>query len=77
MITFKRFILLLSLILIFIPQVAHAYLDPGSISYVFQIIAGGIVGILIGLRFFGGTIKAFIKKMFSKKKTEETEETEE
>jgi hypothetical protein len=44
--------------------VLYAYLDPGSISIFFQVIAGGLVGIFIGIKVFGHSILKFFKKLF-------------
>lgn len=68
------FTLTIALIYLLIPEIAYAYLDPGSISYAFQIIAGGIIGLLIGLKFFGHTIKNFFKRIFSRKDIENINE---
>ena len=44
----------------------YAYLDPGSGSYIFQLLLATIVGLLFALRLFWGKIKRFFAKMFSK-----------
>lgn len=47
---------------------AHAYLDPGSGSYMLQLIVAGLAGFLISLKMFWTQIKSFIIRLFSKSK---------
>ncbi len=56
------FLLVLSLAL---SPPAYAYLDPGSGSYIFQLLLATLVGLLFALRMFWGRIKLFVKKIFS------------
>jgi len=53
-------LLLLFWILIF-PKEASAYLDPGSGSYILQILIGFILGGLVGVKLFWTKIKTFLK----------------
>ena len=46
---------------------AHAYLDPGTGSYVFQLIVAGIIGGTLVLRMGWGRIVFFLKRIFSRK----------
>jgi hypothetical protein len=41
---------------------AHAYIDPGTGSYVIQIIIGGILGALVAVKVFWGRFWAFISR---------------
>jgi len=45
---------------------AHAYLDPGTGSYLLQILAAFIVGGLFAVKMFWRRIIAFLKSRFSK-----------
>lgn len=54
------------LLLIFTED-AHAYLDPGSLSYVLQVIIAVVVGAIYALKVYWGKIKA----LFSRNKEEE------
>jgi hypothetical protein len=45
---------------------AHAYLDPGSGSYIFQAVIAGALGIGVALKVFWGRIAAFFSGLFSK-----------
>ncbi len=46
-------------IMIFPPE-AHAYLDPGSGSYFFQMLVGIIFGALVGIKLFWKNIRNFL-----------------
>lgn len=52
--------------LFFFPANAHAYLDPGTGSYVLQLLAAAIFGILLAIRLFWSRIKSFLRRLFSK-----------
>lgn len=54
------------------PPRAHAYLDPGTGSYFFQILIAGLIGGLFAVKLFWGRIKAFFQGLFGKKGGEET-----
>lgn len=53
-------------LLLLIPGQAHAYLDPGTGSYIFQLVLAAIVGALFAVRIFWGRIKSFFQKLFAK-----------
>ena len=44
---------------------AFAYLDPGSGSYLLQLLIAGALGGLFALRMFWGRIKGFFTRWFS------------
>lgn len=48
------------------PSSAHAYLDPGTGSYIFQLIMAGIVGLLFALKIYWKRIKSFFTSLFSR-----------
>jgi hypothetical protein len=51
------------------PPPAHAYLDPGTGSYIFQILIASVLGGTVALRSYWGKIKEWvIKKVKSKKR---------
>jgi hypothetical protein len=45
---------------------AHAYLDPGTGSYILQILIAGLFGALFMLKMFWGSIVGFFSKRPSK-----------
>jgi len=45
---------------------AHAYLDPGSGSYIFQAVIAGALGVGVAIKVFWGRIAAFFSGLFSK-----------
>lgn len=49
----------------------HAYLDPGSGSFLLQLLLAALLGGLFVLRSYWGRIKTFIAKKASKQENEE------
>ena len=62
-----NFLLLLILFLVVVPTPALAYLDPGTGSYLIQILVGGGLGLTFIIKQYWSTIRSF----FSKGKTDE------
>jgi hypothetical protein len=58
--------ILLGIGLVLIPHTAHAYLDPGTGSYILQMIIAGILGAAFTIKMFWIRIKGFFEKMFSR-----------
>ena len=54
--------ILLGLVLLVFPPSAHAYVDPGTGSYVLQIIVAGIAAASFSLKLFWGRIRAYFSK---------------
>ena len=52
---------LLVLHLLLFPPPTYAYIDPGTGSYIVQVLIAGLLGVLISLRFYWARIKAFLK----------------
>lgn len=63
-----RLCVCLTFILLASVHQAHAYIDPGSGSYLFQLLIAGIMGSLFALKTFWHKITAFFKKIFTKPK---------
>ncbi|MFC2166584.1 hypothetical protein ACFLQZ_01310 [Acidobacteriota bacterium] len=55
------------ILFLFLSKNVYAYLDPGTGSYLIQVLLAAVVGIGVAYRFFWGKIKATFKKIFSKK----------
>jgi hypothetical protein len=49
------------------PRYAYCYIDPGTGSYVFQIIVAAFVAISFAVKVFWHKIKGFFQKLFAKK----------
>ena len=56
----------LALFSLVFPLKAYAYLDPGTGSYIFQLIIAALLGGLFAGRLFWNKIKIFLKNLFSK-----------
>lgn len=54
------------LISLIVPQTAFAYIDPGTGSYVLQVLIGVAFGAWFSIKVFGARVKAFLNKIFSK-----------
>jgi len=54
------------LVLIF-ADVAQAYLDPGTGSYILQMVLAGLVGGLVAVKIFWRSIKLWLSGLFSGK----------
>jgi hypothetical protein len=54
------FPLLLTAVLALVPASAHAYIDPGTGSFVIQGIIAAIVGVGFAIKMFWHRIKAFL-----------------
>ena len=55
------------LFLLMFPQVSYAYLDPGTGSYIFQIILAAFVGAAYMIKIYWTKVKAFFVNLFSKR----------
>jgi len=64
-------LLVLACIYLISVQDAHAYLDPGTGSYIFQILIAVFAGALFGIKIFWHQIKSFCGSLFSKKKEDD------
>jgi len=45
--------------IIAVPRDAHAYIDPGSGSYVLQMLVAGLVAVSFAIKTFWGTVRNF------------------
>lgn len=52
---------------------AHAYLDPGSGSYMLQILLGTIVAGFFAIKHYWHRLKFFLKERFGKKEDQDNE----
>ena len=49
-------------------QLAYGYLDPGTGSYILQLILGGLLGGLFAVGLFWKKVVAFVKRLFAPRK---------
>jgi hypothetical protein len=59
-----RVLLLFTCLLLALPSVAQAYLDPGTGSYVVQLLIGSLLGGLFALGVFWRRVVTFVKGLF-------------
>ena len=55
------------------PPGVYAYIDPGSGSYVVQVVLAAILGGLFAVKIYWNKIKEFVSKLFPKKSKENEE----
>lgn len=68
-------ILLLALsVLLIEARPAHAYIDPGTGSYIFQVLIAGFVGAAFAVRVFWRRIRAFFGRLRGRAGSLEAEE---
>ncbi|MCK4396886.1 hypothetical protein KAW96_09895 [candidate division WOR-3 bacterium] len=64
----KEILSVISLFYLISPQKLYAYLDPGTGSFIFQLIIAALLGGLFAIKIFWKRIKTFLKNLFSKGK---------
>lgn len=52
----------------FMLRLAYGYLDPGTGSYIVQLLVGGLLGGLFAVGIFWKKVLAFIKRIFTPRK---------
>ena len=57
---------LVAALLLLAPATAHAYLDPGTGSYMLQMIIAGLLGAAFAIKMYWLRIKRFVAGIFSK-----------
>lgn len=62
---YSYLILFAILLYVLFPTHAYAYLDPGSGSYIFQLIIAAVVGFGFLLKVYWRKVKSFVTGMFS------------
>ena len=63
----KIHFIVFGLVILMFPQTTHAYLDPGTGSYLFQIILAAFVGAAFTIKIYWTKVKTFFVNLFSKK----------
>lgn len=59
-----------ALLWVFSPLAAFAYLDPGTGSYVVQVVVGSLLGLGFVLKTYWGALKVKVNHLFSKQNQE-------
>ena len=65
------FVLLLALVLSLAASEAHAYVDPGTAGYLYQIIFIAFSGLIAFFAIFKNIIKSFLGSIFNKSSSKE------
>jgi len=70
MISIKIFVALILLVVfsLVFPSTSYAYLDPGSGSFLLQMIIAGLIAASFAIKTFWRNIKNFFTNLFKKKK---------
>jgi len=55
-----------ALVLALLSENAYAYVDPGTGSYIVQMLFAGVIAALFSIKLFWSRIKGFFKRLFSK-----------
>lgn len=66
------FLLMVIAVLLCIPNYVSAYLDPGTGSYLFQILFATFLGGVFTLKLFWKKIRILLRNLFSRKRPEKT-----
>ena len=61
----------LSLVFFVFPQKAYAYLDPGTGSFILQVLIAALLGGLFAIKIFWNKIKIFFGNLLSRRKKHE------
>ncbi|MFH1894177.1 MAG: hypothetical protein ABIK83_16020 [Candidatus Zixiibacteriota bacterium] len=68
------FSVLTSLWLVLFFGSAHAYIDPGSGSYVFQILIAGLLGAVFATKAFWKNVRMFLATRLGKKRSNKNDD---
>jgi hypothetical protein len=55
-------VLAVLLLLLGLPGLAHAYIDPSAGSVLLQLLLGGLAGVLVALRLYWNRLSAFFRR---------------
>ncbi len=68
----KYFLIMFYLILI--PRLLYAYLDPGTGSYILQVIIAALLGVAFTIKIYWKKLKSFFSSLFSKRTGKDNEQ---
>jgi len=66
----KMMFIFFGLFYLIFPQAAYAYLDPGTGSYILQIILAALAGLGFTIKIYWTKVRAFFVNLFSKRSRE-------
>ncbi|PIQ71894.1 hypothetical protein COV87_00760 [Candidatus Roizmanbacteria bacterium CG11_big_fil_rev_8_21_14_0_20_37_16] len=64
------FLVIFGFAFLVLPGDVHAYLDPGTGSFMIQILIGAVLGSIYFIRLYWAKLKQFVMSFFSKKTNE-------
>ena len=64
----RRVLVVFVLFYLLFPQAAHAYIDPGTGSFLLQILIAALVGTALSVKIFWNKVKNLFKKLFCRNK---------
>ncbi len=70
MISYKNVVIVTVFLFLWSTHSAHAYIDPGTGSYILQLMIGGFLGAAFALKVYWKNVKAYFSNIFSKRKKE-------
>lgn len=63
----KMMLIIFGMVYLMLPQTAYSYLDPGTGSYVLQVLLAAFVGAAFTMKIYWAKIKIFFVDLFAKK----------
>jgi len=66
LIGFKDVVILTVILILCSIRKAHAYIDPGTGSYIIQVVIGGLLGAAFALKVYWKKVRAYFSNLFSK-----------
>ena len=67
LVDFRNVVILTVILILCSVSKAHAYIDPGTGSYIIQVIIGGLLGAAFALKVYWEKVRAYFSKLFSKR----------
>jgi hypothetical protein len=67
LIDLRNVVILIIILILCSVSKAHAYIDPGTGSYIIQVMIGGLLGAAFALKVYWKKVKAYFSNLFSKR----------
>lgn len=64
----KETIILAGLLVLVLNRVAFGYIDPGTGSFILQVLLGSLLGAAVAVKMFWRQIRGFLGSLFSKRR---------